>query len=131
MIRFNRLAPLFNALVTTIPTKINKNVGTRRTNVNIFANKLNSHVRYISVTPKLYVKDIVEFDEFKQLTKDKSTIVIDVREPEELKETGVIPGSINVPCKQLGIKLLTFLIIKYFYSRGSGRCFEKVEQGGV
>ncbi|XP_043541548.1 thiosulfate sulfurtransferase/rhodanese-like domain-containing protein 3 [Chiloscyllium plagiosum] len=38
----------------------------------------------------------VTYQELKQLLKSK-TIVIDVREPWEIKEYGQIPGSINVP----------------------------------
>lgn len=56
-------------------------------------------VRYVSVTKKMCANEIVPYDEFKNLINDKSTLIIDVREPQELQETGVIPGSINIPCK--------------------------------
>lgn len=39
----------------------------------------------------------VKFEDFKKFTKDPSALVIDVREPDELRETGAIPGSINIP----------------------------------
>ncbi|XP_078068756.1 thiosulfate sulfurtransferase/rhodanese-like domain-containing protein 3 [Mustelus asterias] len=44
--------------------------------------------------------DTVTYQELKQLLKSK-TIVIDVREPWEIKESGKIPGSINVPLEQM------------------------------
>ncbi|KAJ8936899.1 hypothetical protein NQ318_010926 [Aromia moschata] len=39
------------------------------------------------------------FEEVKNVAdnKSKNVLLIDVREPEELRETGVIPGSINIP----------------------------------
>lgn len=40
----------------------------------------------------------VKFEDFKKLTKDPAALVIDVREANELRETGAIPGSINIPC---------------------------------
>lgn len=41
----------------------------------------------------------VNYDQLKQLLNDRKSIVIDVREPWELREYGSIPGSINVPCE--------------------------------
>lgn len=41
----------------------------------------------------------VNYDQMKQLLNDRKSIVIDVREPWELREYGSIPGSINVPCE--------------------------------
>uniref|UniRef100_UPI00398EA74F thiosulfate sulfurtransferase/rhodanese-like domain-containing protein 3 n=1 Tax=Pristiophorus japonicus TaxID=55135 RepID=UPI00398EA74F len=43
----------------------------------------------------------VTYQELKQLLKSNKIVVIDVREPWELKETGQIPGSINVPLRQV------------------------------
>lgn len=42
----------------------------------------------------------VSFEEVKSLSGNTNcdTLIIDVREPNELKETGVIPRSINIPC---------------------------------
>lgn len=39
----------------------------------------------------------VTYDQLKQLLAGQKSIVIDVREPWELREYGFIPGSINVP----------------------------------
>ncbi|XP_025831998.1 rhodanese domain-containing protein CG4456-like isoform X3 [Agrilus planipennis] len=44
---------------------------------------------------------IATFKEVKEATNNPNIIVIDVREPSELKQTGVIPGSINIPLNQL------------------------------
>ncbi|XP_018330687.1 rhodanese domain-containing protein CG4456-like isoform X2 [Agrilus planipennis] len=45
---------------------------------------------------------IATFKEVKEATNNPNIIVIDVREPSELKQTGVIPGSINIPCNRAG-----------------------------
>jgi len=37
----------------------------------------------------------------KKLKTSKKLVLIDVREPKELAETGIIPGAIHVPMKQL------------------------------
>uniref|UniRef100_A0A8C6MHW1 Rhodanese domain-containing protein n=1 Tax=Nothobranchius furzeri TaxID=105023 RepID=A0A8C6MHW1_NOTFU len=39
----------------------------------------------------------VSYEQLKQLLDGQKTVVIDVREPWELREYGFIPGSINVP----------------------------------
>ncbi|KAH8337323.1 hypothetical protein KR059_006969 [Drosophila kikkawai] len=40
---------------------------------------------------------IVDYDVVKKLPSEPQKLLIDVREPEELKETGQIPSSINIP----------------------------------
>lgn len=42
---------------------------------------------------------IAFYDEIKALPNHPEKLLIDVREPAELQETGRIPTSINVPCK--------------------------------
>lgn len=42
---------------------------------------------------------IAYYDEIVNLPKCPEKLLIDVREPEELKATGMIPTSINIPCK--------------------------------
>lgn len=42
---------------------------------------------------------IVGYDEVKDLPNHPEKTLIDVREPHELQETGIIPTSINIPCK--------------------------------
>ncbi|CAG9772888.1 unnamed protein product [Ceutorhynchus assimilis] len=41
--------------------------------------------------------NIVNYDQFKTLMQDEKVVVIDVRQPEELKEHGALPKGINVP----------------------------------
>ena len=44
--------------------------------------------------------NVVDFDKVKEMKE--STLVVDVRNPGELKETGKIPDSYNVPLPELG-----------------------------
>jgi rhodanese-related sulfurtransferase len=46
---------------------------------------------------------IVEYDKVKSLQNHPETLLIDVREADEIAATGKIPTSINVPCKYLKI----------------------------
>lgn len=41
----------------------------------------------------------VSYERLKELLAGRKAVVIDVREPWELREYGFIPGSINVPCE--------------------------------
>ncbi|CAH1154777.1 unnamed protein product [Phaedon cochleariae] len=42
--------------------------------------------------------NVATYDEVKKVgLENKEVLIIDVREPKELQETGVIPGSINIP----------------------------------
>ncbi|KAG8194075.1 hypothetical protein JTE90_003020 [Oedothorax gibbosus] len=45
---------------------------------------------------------VVSFDTVKGVTSDPKLILIDVREPSELKEDGKIPNSVNVPLGEVG-----------------------------
>ncbi|KAM6994341.1 thiosulfate sulfurtransferase/rhodanese-like domain-containing protein 3 [Tautogolabrus adspersus] len=47
----------------------------------------------------------VSYEELKQLLAGQKSVVIDVREPWELREYGFIPGSINVPLGQVNTAL--------------------------
>lgn len=42
---------------------------------------------------------IATFEEVKDLPNHPEKLLIDVREPAEIAETGVIPTAINIPCK--------------------------------
>lgn len=55
---------------------------------------------------------IATYDEVKELPKHPEKILIDVREPNELKETGVIPTSINIPRK-------FYLILSHAYGNAN------------
>ncbi|XP_037816091.1 rhodanese domain-containing protein CG4456-like [Lucilia sericata] len=48
---------------------------------------------------------IVTYEEIKKLTNQSAELLIDVREPKELQETGKIPNSINIPLGQVGQEL--------------------------
>ncbi|XP_065359566.1 rhodanese domain-containing protein CG4456-like [Calliphora vicina] len=48
---------------------------------------------------------IVSYEEVKQLKKHPEILLIDVREPNELLETGEIPTSINIPLGQVAEEL--------------------------
>lgn len=41
--------------------------------------------------------EIATYDEIKKLKSKPKTLLIDVREPNELAETGIVPTSINIP----------------------------------
>lgn len=43
----------------------------------------------------------LSYDDIVKLTTEKQIYLIDVREPHELKETGELPGSINIPLKDV------------------------------
>ncbi|XP_008275846.1 thiosulfate sulfurtransferase/rhodanese-like domain-containing protein 3 [Stegastes partitus] len=47
----------------------------------------------------------VSYEQLKQLLASRKAVVIDVREPWELREYGNIPGSINVPLGQVNTAL--------------------------
>nr|XP_053603272.1 uncharacterized protein LOC128671110 isoform X2 [Plodia interpunctella] len=40
---------------------------------------------------------IVDFEQVKKATNQKDVLIVDVREPDEIKEHGKIPNSINIP----------------------------------
>ncbi|XP_022907735.2 rhodanese domain-containing protein CG4456-like [Onthophagus taurus] len=48
-----------------------------------------------------YKSETISLEEVKSLKNNGTVLFIDVREPEEIKSTGLIPGSINIPLKTL------------------------------
>ncbi|XP_066265377.1 thiosulfate:glutathione sulfurtransferase-like isoform X2 [Branchiostoma lanceolatum] len=60
---------------------------------------------------RLYSKDNetpwtdVKYDELKALIKSGHVQLVDVREPEEIASTGLLPGAINIPLNRLHIDL--------------------------
>lgn len=48
---------------------------------------------------------LATYDEVKKLPNNPKVLLIDVREPQELKETGIVPTSINIPLGQVKGKL--------------------------
>ncbi|XP_070137623.1 rhodanese domain-containing protein CG4456 [Drosophila bipectinata] len=59
---------------------------------------------YSSQSP---VIGIVDYDVVKKLPSEPQKLLIDVREPDELKETGQIPSSINIPLDVVSQELST------------------------
>lgn len=41
----------------------------------------------------------VTFEDVENLPNQPETVLVDVRDPPEIKDTGKIPTSINIPCK--------------------------------
>lgn len=66
---------------------------------------------------------IVSYDEVKDLPNHPEKVLIDVREPDELKETGIIPTAINIPCKTIKIFFLKkFKIYSQFVRKKYQNC---------
>lgn len=58
--------------------------------------------RTITTTPaQMFSNPIVTYEEVKTLSKYPEKLLVDVRNPEELKENGVIPTAINIPRKSV------------------------------
>ncbi|KAH8388205.1 hypothetical protein KR093_000298 [Drosophila rubida] len=59
------------------------------------------HQLIFGMSPRLYsssqIIPIVDYEAVKKLPNERQKLLIDVREPDELKETGQIPSSINIP----------------------------------
>ena len=51
----------------------------------------------------IQAQEIAYYEEIKDLPNHPEVLLIDVREPEEIEATSLIPTSINVPCKFLNI----------------------------
>jgi len=47
----------------------------------------------------------IDADELSRLLEDKKVYFIDVREPEEIKQLGSVPGYVNIPLGQLESRL--------------------------
>lgn len=50
-------------------------------------------------TPTIGIMSVVTIDEIENLPNRPEVLLIDVRDPPEIKSTGLIPTSINIPCK--------------------------------
>lgn len=49
---------------------------------------------------------VATYEEVKDLPNHPEKLLIDVRDPPELEQTGKIPTSINIPCKLLKLNFL-------------------------
>lgn len=55
---------------------------------------------------------IATYEEVKDLPNHPEKLLIDVREPQEIIDTGIIPTSVNIPCKfSLDCKVLVFVTV--------------------
>lgn len=63
--------------------------------------------------PKANVnKTQISFDELKSLIVDGKVTLVDVREPEDLQNTGCLPNCINIPCEdQSELLLVCFRVL--------------------
>lgn len=61
----------------------------------------NSILRVLKSSLSMSSVPIATFEEVKDLPNHPEKLLIDVREPAEIAETGVIPTAINIPCKSL------------------------------
>ena len=59
--------------------------------------------QFSAVESGLKVSYVMEFEDVKAGLGDKSLVLIDVRNPDEIQQHGKIPGSINIPRKYIGI----------------------------
>lgn len=75
---------------------------------------LNKHCQNNLSEKKLIIRNFsevknmaeVDYDYVKRAVDNKSTIIIDVREPDEVKEHGSIPNSVHIPSKYRFQKVL-------------------------
>ncbi|XP_061395007.1 rhodanese domain-containing protein CG4456-like [Musca vetustissima] len=86
------------------------------------ANKLATHTSSLS-SPKYHQNTsinsipIVRYEEIKQLPKYPNKLLIDVREPQELQESGKIPTAINIPLDQVITALADNVDAKVFRAK--------------
>lgn len=52
---------------------------------------------------------VVDYEYVRNSIADCNKLIVDVREPEEIKEHGKIPNSINIPCKPFSIILFNHI----------------------
>lgn len=43
----------------------------------------------------------INYEQLLDAQKDANVLIVDVREPSEISETGVLPGSIHIPSRNL------------------------------
>ncbi|KAJ2952042.1 hypothetical protein O0L34_g4303 [Tuta absoluta] len=79
--------------VRAIPTQCNI-ISTRNQAPTICMPSSTTNWRFYSQTAEIMT---VDFDYVKKATEDKNVLIVDVREPDEIKEHGRIPNSINIP----------------------------------
>ncbi|XP_005189462.2 rhodanese domain-containing protein CG4456-like [Musca domestica] len=91
------------AVIYNFPTKLATHTSSAYNNTTAIT-RINFNKQYCTKT-SINSIPIVGYEEIKQLTKYPNKLLIDVREPEELQETGRIPTSINIPLDQVATAL--------------------------
>ena len=46
---------------------------------------------------KSHARTVITYEELKELIKKHEVLLVDVREPKEIEQTGLMPGAINIP----------------------------------
>ena len=59
---------------------------------------------------KSQARIVITYEELKELIKKQEILVIDVREPKEVEQTGMMPGAINIP-RQFMMLLIGSLVV--------------------
>ena len=70
-------------------------------NINQYSTCSTRNHRFSATDSGLRVNYSMEFEDVKKGLSEKTLVLIDVRNPDELVKHGKIPGSINIPCKFL------------------------------
>lgn len=70
-------------------------------NVSVKRIHFSSILRVLKSSLNMSSVPIATFEEVKDLPNHPEKLLIDVREPAEIAETGVIPTAINIPCKSV------------------------------
>ena len=56
----------------------------------------------------------VSYDQLVHILEDKSAVVVDVRNPQELLDYGAIPGAINIPLGDLEVRCSCEMFMKSY-----------------
>lgn len=63
------------------------------------ASKIILALSFVSMVVVASAIGIVTYEEVKDLPNHPEKVLIDVREPQEILDSGKIPTSVNIPCK--------------------------------
>ncbi|KAM7361098.1 rhodanese domain-containing protein CG4456-like [Cochliomyia hominivorax] len=105
--QFNRMVCLRAARVGTTMSTPQKLTPPSSTFLTGSLKPLNNNINLVQLYSTIGENNIpiVTYEEIKKLTEHSPQLLIDVREPKELQETGKIPTSINIPLGQVGQEL--------------------------